>query len=158
MLLMSGASNLGTPTYSNSLPGSAMTDAYDPHLTIRGSGPPVVLVPGMDGTGELFYRQVPTLARSFRVATFALRDSARSMDVLVADLERSRLGYAGTWLWSRACTTNPLTRHDGPLSILRAYTAAELRALAAAAGLPHARVYREPFFRLALVAEWEPPS
>jgi ubiquinone/menaquinone biosynthesis C-methylase UbiE len=72
--------------------------------------------------------------------------------VLVADLERSWPGYAATWLWSRACTANPLTRHDGPLSALRAYTAPELQALAAAAGLATARVYREPFFRLALVA------
>jgi ubiquinone/menaquinone biosynthesis C-methylase UbiE len=72
--------------------------------------------------------------------------------VLVSDLERSWPGYLATWLWSRVCTTNPLTRHDGPLSVLRAYTAPELRALAAAAGLPAARVYREPFFRLALVA------
>ncbi len=71
--------------------------------------------------------------------------------LVVADLERGWAAYAATWLWSRACTANPLTRHDAPLSVLRAYTAAELRALAAAAGLRGARVYREPFFRLALV-------
>jgi 3-oxoadipate enol-lactonase len=40
----------------------------------------------MDGTGRLFYRQAPLLARSFRVAAFALRDEARRMDVLVEDL------------------------------------------------------------------------
>jgi SAM-dependent methyltransferase len=72
--------------------------------------------------------------------------------IVVTDLERGWPAYAATWLWSHACTANPLTRHDGPLSVLRAYTAAELRALAAAAGLPAARVCREPFFRLALVA------
>jgi 3-oxoadipate enol-lactonase len=59
---------------------------YDPSLTITGAGEPLVLVPGMDGTGALFYRQVPLLARSYRVATYALRDDARSMDALVADL------------------------------------------------------------------------
>ena len=48
----------------------------------------MVLVPGMDGTGLLFYRQVPLLARSYRVVTYALRDAAASMDVLVADLAR----------------------------------------------------------------------
>lgn len=42
----------------------------------------------MDGTGLLFYRQVPLLAQSYRVATYALRDSAASMDVLVDDLAR----------------------------------------------------------------------
>jgi pimeloyl-ACP methyl ester carboxylesterase len=42
----------------------------------------------MDGTGELFYRQIPLLERSYRVATYALRDKATSMDLLVDDLSR----------------------------------------------------------------------
>jgi pimeloyl-ACP methyl ester carboxylesterase len=63
-----------------------MADDYDPSLSVVGSGETVVLVPGMDGTGQLFYRQVPLLARSYRVATYALRDRAATMDVLVADL------------------------------------------------------------------------
>ena len=63
-----------------------MSDAYDPRLLVEGVGPPVVLVPGMDGTGLLFYRQVPRLARSFRVASYALRDDATRMAQLVADL------------------------------------------------------------------------
>jgi len=60
--------------------------AYDPRIEVCGSGPAVVLVPGMDGTGRLFYRQTPLLARSFTVATYALRDDAPDMDTLVADL------------------------------------------------------------------------
>jgi len=40
----------------------------------------------MDGTGRLFYRQTPLLARSYRVATYALRDDATRMETLVADL------------------------------------------------------------------------
>lgn len=51
-----------------------------------GDGPPLVLVPGMDGTGQLFYRQAPLLARRFRVAALRLRDEAQRMDVLVEDL------------------------------------------------------------------------
>lgn len=65
-----------------------MTDTYDSRLSILGSGEPVVLVSGMDGTGQLFYRQVPLLARSYRVATYALRDRASTMEQLVADLTR----------------------------------------------------------------------
>ncbi len=53
---------------------------------LSGRGPAVVLVPGMDGTGRLFYRQVPGLAETHTVATFALRHAASSMDVLVNDL------------------------------------------------------------------------
>jgi pimeloyl-ACP methyl ester carboxylesterase len=65
-----------------------MTDQYDPRLSIQGAGEALVLVPGMDGTGRLFYRQLPLLARSYRVATYALRDTAATMDALVADLAR----------------------------------------------------------------------
>jgi pimeloyl-ACP methyl ester carboxylesterase len=63
-------------------------DAYDNGLSIQGHGEAVVLVSGMDGTGKLFYRQVPLLARSHRVATYALRDAATTMEELVADLAR----------------------------------------------------------------------
>ena len=64
------------------------TATYDPELRIEGTGPPLIFVPGMDGTGRLFYRQVPLLARHFRVATYALRDDALRMDDLVDDLDR----------------------------------------------------------------------
>lgn len=63
-----------------------MTVDYDARLSVEGTGDAVVLVPGLDGTGQLFYRQRPLLARSRRVATYALRDSAATMSVLVADL------------------------------------------------------------------------
>ena len=62
------------------------TTAYDSRLSIQGHGDPVILVSGMDGTGNLFFRQVPLLARSSRVATYALRDTATTMEELVADL------------------------------------------------------------------------
>jgi len=61
---------------------------YATGLTVQGTGQPMVLVPGMDGTGQLFYRQVPSLARSFRVATYALRNDAQTMETLVNDLGR----------------------------------------------------------------------
>jgi pimeloyl-ACP methyl ester carboxylesterase len=67
--------------------GSGVHD-YDPNVSIAGGGEPLVLVPGMDGTGALFYRQVPLLARSYRVATYALRERPGSMRVLVEDLGR----------------------------------------------------------------------
>ena len=63
-----------------------MPGNYDPALTVRGNGRPVVLVPGMNGTADLFYRQVPLLERTYRVATYSLRDDAESLDVLADDL------------------------------------------------------------------------
>ena len=63
-----------------------MSGLYDPRVMIRGSGRPVILVPGMNGTADLFYRQVPLLERSYRVVTYSLRDDAESLDRLAADL------------------------------------------------------------------------
>ena len=60
--------------------------AANAQVHVDGDGPPLIYVPGMDGTGQLFYRQGPALARRFRVITFRLRDDARTMDELVQDL------------------------------------------------------------------------
>lgn len=48
----------------------------------------LVLVPGIDGTGQLFYRQIPGLERRFTVTATRLRDNADTMEALVADLDR----------------------------------------------------------------------
>ena len=46
--------------------------------------------------------------------------------VLVLDIRRHWLAYAGFVAWSRVFTRNRLVRHDGPLSVLRGFTASEL--------------------------------
>jgi len=61
---------------------------YDWRLSVQGTGEALVLVPGMDGTGQLFYRQTRSLSESFRTATYALRSNALTMDTLVDDLGR----------------------------------------------------------------------
>ena len=60
--------------------------------------------------------------------------------VIVNDLRRSWLHYGGAWLYLSAFSRNRLTRHDGPLSVLRAYRVDEVRQMASAAGLHGARV------------------
>ena len=55
----------------------------------------LVLVPGIDGTGKLFYRQIPALERDFTVTPTRLRDEAASMDDLVADLHEEITRVAG---------------------------------------------------------------
>jgi len=71
--------------------------------------------------------------------------------VVVNDLVRSRLGYLGAlaigWLWTR----NPLTRHDGPLSVRRSYTPTEMADLASRAGLGRPRFRGFPGYRIAMV-------
>lgn len=49
--------------------------------------PTLVLVPGLDGTALLFYRQIPLLAERFNVVAFPLRDDpGHTMADLVAEL------------------------------------------------------------------------
>jgi pimeloyl-ACP methyl ester carboxylesterase len=42
----------------------------------RGNGPLLIYIPGLDGTGELFFRQIPTLRTHYSVVTFPLRQAA----------------------------------------------------------------------------------
>ena len=47
----------------------------------------LVYIAGLDGTGELFYKQIPALSRSYRVVTFRLRESGRfTYDELTGDV------------------------------------------------------------------------
>ena len=50
--------------------------------------------------------------------------------------------YALVWLATRVLARNRMSRHDGPLSVLRAYTPQEVRALCARAGLAGVRIHR----------------
>ncbi len=53
----------------------------------QGSGPPFVYVAGLDGTGQLFYKQAADLARDHTVISFPLRGAGRyKIEQLVADI------------------------------------------------------------------------
>ena len=78
------------------------------------------------------------------VQYLAEMDAAARRGLVVNDLLRSRTAYAAVWLATRALTRNPMSRHDGPLSVLRAYTPAEVRGLCEKAGLFDVRVLRYP--------------
>jgi len=47
-----------------------------PPYRIEGSGPLLVYISGLDGTGQLFFKQAPQLSQSFRVVTFRQRDDS----------------------------------------------------------------------------------
>lgn len=71
---------------------------------------------------------------------------------IVNDLIRSRTAYWLVWLATRLFTRNHMSRHDGPLSVLRAYTPAEILELARRAGLPYVSIVSYPWLsRLAVV-------
>lgn len=80
-----------------------------------------------------------------------LRSMARvGRRALVFDVVRSPLAYAGVIALTRLARMSPMTCHDGPVSVRRAYSAAEARRLAAAAGLADARVSVGFPYRLAM--------
>jgi ubiquinone/menaquinone biosynthesis C-methylase UbiE len=72
---------------------------------------------------------------------------------LVNDLQRSYVAYAVTWLFTRLMSRNPLTRHDGPLSVLRAYRIEELQTIAASVGMEGIQFSHHLFFRLLAIKE-----
>jgi ubiquinone/menaquinone biosynthesis C-methylase UbiE len=69
---------------------------------------------------------------------------------VVTDLERHPAAYGAARLLARLVWRSPVTRHDGPLSVLRSYTAREAGELVQRAGVT-ANVYRHFPFRLAIV-------
>lgn len=81
-----------------------------------------------------------------------MREASRGW-VVVNDLERHALAYwflpATRWLFG----WDPITLHDGPISVQAGFTAEELKNLARRAGLgePEVRTHR-PAFRLSLAA------
>jgi len=66
---------------------------------------------------------------------------------VISDFRRGRLAWAAVWIVTRATACGRIARHDGPLSVRRAYTPAELTRLAERAGLPDLRWQRAPAFR-----------
>jgi ubiquinone/menaquinone biosynthesis C-methylase UbiE len=78
-----------------------------------------------------------------------LRRVARARPV-VTDLRRSRAAWAGAALLVSIFTRNRLTRHDAPLSVLRAYTPREALELALEAGWKNPHVRTAPFYRMVL--------
>ncbi len=76
--------------------------------------------------------------------------------IIMSDLVRGWLPMAAFKLIQPIFARNFLTRHDGMVSIRRAYTPAELKTLAHMAGLSHIQVYTHFPWRMTLVAEKEP--
>jgi 2-polyprenyl-3-methyl-5-hydroxy-6-metoxy-1,4-benzoquinol methylase len=70
---------------------------------------------------------------------------------IIMDIRRSWVAWLLISVLTKLFSRNRLTRHDGPMSVLRSYTKAELSVLADRAGLTGHRVMKEPFWRILLV-------
>ena len=114
-------------------------------------------------------RQLPFAARSFDFVTCSLllhhlseddtctvlrnmRLSAR-YGIVLSDLIRSNFGYGAAWLATRLVSRNRLTRHDGPLSVRRAYSLAELQALMRRAGCGQMKTRQHLLIRMSATEE-----
>jgi ubiquinone/menaquinone biosynthesis C-methylase UbiE len=113
-------------------------------------------------------RRLPFATGAFDVITWSLalhhvfRDGALDTlrefrrcarrGVVVNDIVRHWIGYVGAIIAVRCGSHNVLTRHDGPLSVLRAYTRREMAELAQEAGLRPIRWESFAVYRVALTA------
>jgi len=74
--------------------------------------------------------------------------------VIINDLERHPINYVGARvLAATVWRKDPYTRHDGPVSVLRSFTAQELHVVGERAGLRSVRVHRHFPYRLALIGQ-----
>src|SRR5262245_17442852 len=76
-----GQANRETTAIATSQTPRVSTSSEDlgPEMTcvpykVDGSGPLLIYVAGLDGTGELFFKQIPDLVRDYRVVTYRLSD------------------------------------------------------------------------------------
>lgn len=113
--------------------------------------------------------KLPFLDRSFQFVTASLflhhfeeadvvrllADFSRvaSRAVIVNDLLRNLVPYYFSRVTGPILARSFLTRNDGPISVLRGFTADELRHLAERAGLKRCEVRRVFPYRLSLIAE-----
>jgi SAM-dependent methyltransferase len=81
-----------------------------------------------------------------------LRRMASGRAVLASDLVRSRPGYWAARVGVRFLTRSPVVHADAPASVEGAFTLAEMRALADAAGLEGARI--TPHWPFRMMLEW----
>lgn len=85
-------------------------------------------------------------------AQATLREMSRLSRVgfIVNDVYRSQGAWVMAWVLTRLTTRNRLTRHDGPASVYRAFTPAELHRMSTNVGVA-VEIMLHPFWRMAVV-------
>ena len=80
-------------------------------------------------------------------AVYTALASAARLGVVVNDLHRHWLAWAGIWIATHLISRNTMIRHDAPLSVLRGFRAEDLDRLRAAPSLAGLSYRWRPFFR-----------
>jgi 2-polyprenyl-3-methyl-5-hydroxy-6-metoxy-1,4-benzoquinol methylase len=108
--------------------------------------------PFADGQFDITLMSLALHHLDLRQAHAIIREMARvsRLGFIINDIYRSQ----GAWIMARILagltTTNRLTRHDGPASVLRAYTPTEVHRISARVDIPLS-VHTHPFWRMAAV-------
>jgi ubiquinone/menaquinone biosynthesis C-methylase UbiE len=108
-----------------------------------------------DGSFDVVHASLLVHHLEPRDAIAFLKEASRvaKLGVIVNDLVRARRHYVGARVLLTLMTRNRYTRHDGPMSVQRAYTRMELRALLAGANLRPIGEFKAPFdHRIAIAA------
>lgn len=72
---------------------------------------------------------------------------------VINDLQRSSIAYYSVWFLTRLLRGSALSQHDGPVSVLRAFTRTELTILLQTAGLKEISIQWRWAFRYLVVAK-----
>jgi ubiquinone/menaquinone biosynthesis C-methylase UbiE len=88
-------------------------------------------------------------------AVTALREMERVTTAgwVVNDLLRDRVACGLIWALTRVVGADPYTRHDAPVSVMRAYTLPEYTELARRAGILQCEARAVPMYRALLVRD-----
>jgi hypothetical protein len=165
----------GRGDFARRLIGRARRQGRRVHVIVLDRDPDLLAAARRDATPEVSLVRADATALPFRessvdvvtmsltlhhmepdAAVSSLRDmhAVSRVAVVVNDLLRTRLSLAMVWLATRVLGCHPVSRHDGPLSVRRAYAPDELLRLAEKAGVPAPRIGRHPWLaRLLAVIE-----
>lgn len=98
---------------------------------------------------SLFLHHIPIPLRAEALSSL---DHRARKGLVISDLHRTLFSYwavgAASFVWGDA-----VVRHDGPLSVRRAFRVDELISLARDAGLPYLKARPEPWCRVSLAGE-----
>jgi SAM-dependent methyltransferase len=137
---------------------TALLEAARPRMDAVVAGNALTL-PFADGAADIVL--CSQLLHHFREgdAVRLIREAHRVSrgSIVISDIRRSRFAAAAFWTAGVALRFHPVTRHDGVVSVLRGFTAEELRALIREAVGVHASIEIGRFWRLSATWRKHPP-
>jgi SAM-dependent methyltransferase len=72
---------------------------------------------------------------------------------VIIDLQRNRMAYYSAWLFTRLLKATVLAKNDGPVSVLRAFKASELKNMLEVADIRDYTIRKKPLYRFYIVGK-----